>query len=390
MTKERFDELRRRLRASAGRSRVRRGAAVTVAAAVLGVGASAGSTPGPDWLANVERVSVTTKGDLSDAQLVRLAPDAASFALAQRHDPNLVEPDLWGRLPGWESLDVTQRPDIGVGRLEGDRAQRINASIPGVAAGLQPAAPFVFRGSEADRKRALRCLAQAVYYEAAHEPRRGQEAVAQVVLNRVRDPNYPSTVCGVVFQGAQLQTGCQFSFTCDGSMARGAGGPIWRTAEEIAGRALSGYVAEWVGTASHYHADYVYPYWAPTLIKLETVGRHIFYRWPGTSGLRQAMVQRHAGREPWINETLYARPRTPAAELVQVSETTEGGKRFTMTVDLGKSSPAGLRRATPDDIRRINETLNAFERGEPAAPSAPAVSAPAWQEPQSSAPAVIR
>lgn len=388
--RERLDDLRRRLRASASSHRVARGAAIAAAALTLGVGASAGGATRPDWTRNVERVLAVTEGDLSNAQLARLAPDAGAFAIASRNDPFRHEADLWGRVPGWADLDVSERPDIGVGRLEGDRAQRINAAIPTVLAGLRPAAPFQFRGGEADRRRALRCLAQAVYYESALEPRRGQEAVAQVVLNRVRDPNYPSTVCGVVFQGAELSTGCQFSFTCDGSMARGAGGPLWRQAQEIAERALSGgHVAAWVGTATHYHADYVFPYWAPTLVKLETVGRHIFYRWPGAAGLNDAMVQRHAGREPAIDEARFSRPRVELQQAVVVTETTEGGKRFTMTFDTGKPAPAGLRRASPDEIRRINETLNAFEREQTAAP-APVASAPTWQEPTSSAPAVIR
>ncbi|MFN5901342.1 MAG: cell wall hydrolase, partial [Novosphingobium sp.] len=74
--------------------------------------------------------------------------------------------------------------------------------------------------SGVDRSRALQCLAAAVYYEARSESDVGQRAVAQVVLNRVAHPSYPNTVCGVVYQGSERTTGCQFSFTCDGSLAK--------------------------------------------------------------------------------------------------------------------------------------------------------------------------
>ena len=99
---------------------------------------------------------------------------------------------------------------------------------------LRPALPFVFKGSAEDRRRALRCLTQAVYFEAALEPDSGQAGVAQVVLNRVRDPNYANTVCGVVFEGAERVTGCQFSFTCDGSLARRPEPASWRRARAAA------------------------------------------------------------------------------------------------------------------------------------------------------------
>jgi hypothetical protein len=388
MTRDRLRALSLRLRASAEHPRTKRAVAVLTAAIALGAGASAGGSTGPDWRPTVERVAAITGGDLSNARLRDLAPEGGSaFLIASRVAPAGPQADTWGRTPGWPNLDVSVRPDIGVGRLEGERAQRINEAIPTAPTGLEAATPFVFRGNAAERKKALRCLAQAVYYESALEPRRGQEAVAQVVLNRVRDPNYPKTVCGVVFQGADLKTGCQFSFTCDGSMARGAGGPLWRQSQEVAERALGGYVADWVGTATHYHADYVFPYWAPSLVKLEKVGRHIFYRWPGWAGRAAALSGKHAGREPWIDEAKYSRPRatTPALETLQVTETLEGGKRFTMT--FAARGPAGVRRATPEDIAKINESLGRFERGEPETPVA---AAPTWQEPTSAAPAIIR
>jgi len=168
-----------------------------------------------------------------------------------------------------------------------------NAGPPAVAFRLMP------QRSE-DYQNALNCLAMAVYYEAATESREGQRAVAQVVLNRVRHPAFPNTVCGVVFQGSQRRTGCQFTFTCDGSRMRMPSVSGWARAREVAAGALAGDVYEEVGLATHYHANYVLPYWASSLIKSAQVGTHIFYRWSGTAGTRSAFQQSWAGTEPGI------------------------------------------------------------------------------------------
>jgi Cell Wall Hydrolase len=132
-----------------------------------------------------------------------------------------------------------------------------------------------------DYDRAMTCLSQAISYEAGNEPDAGQEAVAQVILNRVRHPAYPSTVCGVVYQGSQRKTGCQFTFTCDGSLNRARSAQSMARARIVAERVLAGQASALVGGATHYHANYVSPYWAPSLIKVATIGAHIFYRMPG-------------------------------------------------------------------------------------------------------------
>jgi hypothetical protein len=148
--------------------------------------------------------------------------------------------------------------------------------------------------------RSVDCLTAAIYYEAANEPEDGQRAVAQVVLNRVRHPHYPQSVCGVVFQGHQRSTGCQFSFTCDGSLRRTPMANLWERARKVAQEALAGYVHRAVGWATHYHANYVFPYWAPSLAKVGQIGAHIFYRWDGGWGRPGAFVGRYAGAEPAI------------------------------------------------------------------------------------------
>jgi len=124
------------------------------------------------------------------------------------------------------------------------------------------------------------CLAQAIYYEARSEPRIGQLAVADVVLNRVSSPLYPNSICGVVFQGSQRRTGCQFSFTCDGSMQLRLNKRKWKASEEMAGAILAGVRAPVSRNATHYHANYVSPNWSAKLTPTATIGTHKFYKFP--------------------------------------------------------------------------------------------------------------
>jgi hypothetical protein len=129
----------------------------------------------------------------------------------------------------------------------------------------------------------LDCLSEAVYYEARSEDTIGQIAVAEVVMNRVANPHYPKTVCGVVFQGQYRETGCQFTFTCDGSRAIRPRGESWDRARDIALHVLLGLNKPLTNKATHYHTDYVNPYWAAGLVETGVIGTHIFYRFPKTS-----------------------------------------------------------------------------------------------------------
>ncbi|MGH6786534.1 MAG: cell wall hydrolase [Novosphingobium sp.] len=186
---------------------------------------------------------------------------------------------------------------------EGLDAQAQNAAIPLAGLPLEQVGGVNLAAAAATQATALRCLTQAVYYEAATEPMQGRRAVAQVVLNRMRHPAYPKSVCGVVYQGSERRTGCQFSFTCDGSLLRGPMAGPWREAQGVAAAALAGYVEQSVGTATHYHADYVLPKWAFQLGKIEQLGRHIFYRFTGGWGRAGAFTGKWAGTEriPAIN-----------------------------------------------------------------------------------------
>ena len=166
---------------------------------------------------------------------------------------------------------------------------------------------------------ALDCLTQAIYYEAASESDTGQRAVAQVVLNRMRSPIFPHTVCGVVYEGSQQRTGCQFSFTCDGSLARRPSVAGWARARRIALAALSGSIERSVGLSTHYHANYVVPYWSDSLDKVATIGAHIFYTMRGGLG-------RPAGFGARYNASAEAPPAVlppidPNAELVGTNRT---------------------------------------------------------------------
>lgn len=211
--------------------------------------------------------------------LVRLAPVPAAPAVRIELPPEL--PDPAALLP-----------------LAEDAARTSNAGVP-FAAPAHAANPFRSLGWTPDAlARATDCLAAAVWYEAGDDPS-GQRAVAQVVLNRVRHAAFPGSVCGVVFQGSERQAGCQFTFTCDGSLDRRRPAPAsWARARAVASAMLAGQVDPVVGLSTHYHADYVVPRWRDGLVKLAQVGAHLFYRWPGRWGEASAYRRSGTGAEP--------------------------------------------------------------------------------------------
>jgi hypothetical protein len=184
------------------------------------------------------------------------------------------------------------------------------STVPTVAASGEAgvAAPFVASRDPAEFEQSLECLTQAVYYEARNQSADGQRAVAQVVLNRVRHPSYPNSVCGTVFQGSDRATGCQFSFTCDGSMYREIEPYAWDFAQQIAREALSGSVYRPVGLALNYHSTSIRPYWAPSLTRQAVVGAHIFYRRPEST---EASFTQNPGEEVMAAPSVVSRQVTP-------------------------------------------------------------------------------
>lgn len=161
-----------------------------------------------------------------------------------------------------------------------------------------PARPFLLgRAAALDRGRALECLTAGIYYEAGNQSDDGERAVAQVILNRVRHPLFPATVCGVVYQGSE-HAGCQFSFACDGSMTRPTSRTGWARAMRIGADALAGQVYAPVGLATHYHTYAVTPAWNRALVMTDAVGAHFFHRWKGYWGTPGAFRQPWSGHEP--------------------------------------------------------------------------------------------
>jgi spore germination cell wall hydrolase CwlJ-like protein len=144
-------------------------------------------------------------------------------------------------------------------------------------AALDPDAARVAK-AKPSRARELDCLTQAVYFEARGESPRGQAAVATVIMNRVKSPAFPKTVCGVVYQGAGRRNGCQFSFACDGLVERVVENGAWSRARKVAARVLSGAVLRDVGSATHFHTTGVSPQWGSRMLRTAQVGLHVFYR----------------------------------------------------------------------------------------------------------------
>ena len=156
---------------------------------------------------------------------------------------------------------------------------------------VAPAAPNVEQSFKLDKATKLKvvaqrrvrlaeenCLARAVYFESRSESDLGQLAVAKVILNRVKSPEYPKSICGVVYQGSGTRNSCQFSFACDGLPDDVNQAGAWSHAKSIAQRAIAGDPAiAMMGSATNYHADYVKPKWAKTMRRLARIGHHIFY-----------------------------------------------------------------------------------------------------------------
>ena len=213
-----------------------------------------------------------------------------SKRVAQVLPPRRIVPQA--ELPPVEPVKFVQ--------LAPEDARAFNATVP-FSTDRNPAArPFRYVGSESDRARATDCLAAAVLYEAGDDAT-GEQAVAQVILNRLRHPAFPKTVCGVVFEGSERSTGCQFTFTCDGAMTRSTWSEAaWKRAREIAAMALAGSVYRPVGHSTHYHTDWVVPYWQSSLDKVAKVGTHLFFRWSGWWGTPPAFNRQLLAGEPAV------------------------------------------------------------------------------------------
>jgi len=191
-------------------------------------------------------------------------------------------------------------------------AQAVMANLASPLARINPPPPAFNPAwlAPTDLAAATECMARAIYYEANGEPAAGQLAVAQVILNRVRHPRFPKTVCGVVNQGSDRQTGCQFTFTCDGSLSRPANLAGMARARGVASAALHGAVSYAAGQATHYHTIWIVPVWAHEMNKVAIVGHHVFYRPPGNYGGWPVFA---GGKGPAAEAVLAAPVIAPAA-----------------------------------------------------------------------------
>jgi spore germination cell wall hydrolase CwlJ-like protein len=292
-------------------------------------------------------VAIATLAILVPVLLIRFAPPLVRHHVARSAAQRVVPA---AELPPVEPVAFQD--------LDPDDARAFNASVPFVDGPNPAARPFKLAGDPIQRARAIDCMAAAVLYEAGDDPV-GQRAVAQVVINRVRHPAFPKTICGVVFQGAERSTGCQFTFTCDGALARhGWLDAQWTRARETATAALTGAVFKPVGYATHYHTDWVVPYWQSSLDKISAVNTHLFFRWTGWWGTPPAFNRHVSSDEPIIaqlasysaahrdgpalveNEALYVDPVAAATPLPTELATDDGS--FLLTLDAKKMTPDGF------------------------------------------------
>ncbi len=321
--------------------------------------------------AHMARLADVASDGFSDAALTASqGEDAGALAIARRHD----------RYANLE-LDPRERHLAALTARLAHRDQT-NPLLVRASYGAVPTAPilaappvamqpFSLRGA-LDQSRDLECLTQAVYYEARGEARGGQQAVAQVVLNRVRHPAYPKSVCGVVFQGARYG-GCQFSFACDGSVHRRVEISAWRRAETVAAQALDGSVMSGVGSATHFHVVGLNPAWRNRMTQVALVGQHVFYRFVGRAGRASAFDAVPELSPPMAGETIAAaktelKPVYASLSLAPVASAVAQGAADLVMAATAIAKPGS---------EAVKAEAKAEARPEPAKPEAPAARAPA-------------
>lgn len=289
-----FERIRPPARTAGSQAPWRTGPALALVSGVVGLAA------GSAWLGSAvaetsanrlraERIDQVAIAGFSDEAISAATGglDLSALAIARRHDPYLTSGDI---------LRERQAEHLAA------RLEQASQSATSVAV-----RPFSLSGGASNRD--LECLTQAAYYEARGEGRDGMRAVTQVVLNRVRHAAFPKTICGVVFEGASRRVGCQFSFTCNGTMRAAINRSAWSRARDVAQAALDGDVFTPVGTATHFHTTAVSPGWRTRLTRVGQVGQHLFYRFGDRGGVRQTF---NAAPE---------RSETPRARVVQADLT---------------------------------------------------------------------
>lgn len=168
---------------------------------------------------------------------------------------------------------------------------RLFIGVAGVLFGAVFAAFLLFvsfAAKASDENGEAFCLAQNIYFESGNQPMVGKIAVSHVVLNRVESDLYPDTICDVVYQAEMrenwkgdivpVRNRCQFSWYCDGKSDDPVDSKTWIASMQLARRIIQGEWSDITEGATHYHADFVYPYWADSLNRTTTIDNHIFYK----------------------------------------------------------------------------------------------------------------
>jgi hypothetical protein len=271
-----------------------------------------------------ERVAQVAAGQFSESVLEREAADPVVLRIAQAHDPEAG-------------------PETGDDETADRQLQALTERLQ-----AKEAHPEAMQAA-----RDLDCLTDAVYYEARGEDKRGQQAVATVVLNRVKNPSFPKSVCGVVFQRAS--GGCQFSFACDGSMHHGRRETdAWDDARHIAARALSGYVLRDVGSATHFHTIDVAPEWGPKMLRVAQIGLHVFYRFNPHAHDVNPIAAPEPQHAVFVSAPTGEAPTLRlAAALVQKpdAQTPPAPAAAKAVAELPKAPPAGLSKAVEPELK---------------------------------------
>jgi spore germination cell wall hydrolase CwlJ-like protein len=311
--------------------------------------------------AQAERLNGATSAGFTEEALSAAAGglDDSALAIARRHDPYTVA--------GGAQRD--RQAALVTARLEQLRSEQGRPALRRANLTHDAARPFRLPNA-IDASRDLECLTQAAYYEARGEGREGMQAVAQVVLNRVRHAAFPNSVCGVVFQGAGRSTGCQFSFTCNGAMRARVNPVAWNRARDVASKALSGTVMASVGNATHFHTTAVSPRWRNSLVRVNQVGSHLFYRFGGRSGASNAFTY---AAQPSAPE----RPQLMQASLNPTESVRQVGQAVAYQVLVAQESKDGASApAQPTAAARPTRPA-AAQAGAAASPAPPEPRAPA-------------
>lgn len=299
--------------------------------------------------------------------LDKLSPLPAVPAIP--HDPlelalGTERPDL--NLADFNVEETVNSPSV-YSNISKEEARKFNEALP-FSPNIGPTArPFFLAASTPnDRARALHCLSLAVYYEAGSESLNGQHAVAQVVINRMRHPAWPHSICGVVFQGSERATGCQFTFTCDGALRKPPSGRRWRASQSVAYAALTGYVQAEVGLATHYHTDWVAPKWAPSLKKLTKIGTHIFYTWKGKGGTPIAFANTYAGKEAWPAKAAVTAPElgNPEGEVLSAAAAAAALSQTPSDLSVLSGAIVGVPLTEVKEVSQISPSTQAFTRAD--------------------------